>query len=448
MPPVVNTPHTPTPRQQQQEAEGDARAAAGADPQLAGATEVIDDGTPGADPAAQPRAPAAAPDGTQRPAPSVRSEYDTKRADIVARFRTSRTTEAEEARDEITDFARSGMPPEFEPPAPVAVEEPEPADQAPAAAPAAPQTVRVKVRGVETDLPLDEVIAKAQIALAADNYLDEAKGKLNEVNTLLRETRDKGPRAAQPDQHQARPNSAQTTETQSPAADGAPADPNTTDDPLTKLIETLQFGDPIEARALLQNTIAAEATKAVSTQLQADRLRDEGARSSKVLADFLGQHADIAADPMARAAVEYKVYELQVADLKALGVDPAQIQTATGAPPTPADIAMAHRWYRANGFAVKSPKDMLETATSDFLAWKGVKTPTPEPTADPATRAAPRVDITVDRTARRQAIPQQPSRTAMPQQGGNTPAAPQARDRSDIVASMAATRGKPRGKVA
>lgn len=429
-----------------QEAEAKQRAEAGIDPALnAGAIDVIDD-VAGADDAA-PRARADAPAPEPRPAPTVRNANDDKRNAIIDRFKAGRTTANAENTDDISDFTRSGMPPEFAEPVEELIEE-EAAPAAAAPAPAAPTKHKLKVRGVETELTLEEVIAQAQIALAGDDYLGEAKGKLKEVEDLIRET--KAQRGAAPEQHQPRQTPAQNDEQVTTEA----ADPqHPGEDRIAKLLETIQFGDPEEARTLLRDTIAEEATKAASgvvdARLQQDRLKDEGARTQKALTDFLADNAEIANDRKARAVIEQNMFEQQVEDIKALGIDPATIPTGHGGPPNAGDIAEAHRWYRSEGFTVKSPKDMLVTAVADYKAWKGggpAPTPTPTPAAADPTRAAPAVAITVDRAARRATAPQAPSRSAVQQRAPAPPPAP-ARDRAAIVRSMVEKRNAPRGRV-
>jgi hypothetical protein len=301
-------------------------------------------------------------------------------------------------------------------------------------------------------LPIEEVIAKAQIALASENILDEVKALKKEL--LSRTNTDQRPvqsgyqtgQPPQPGYQAGAPGTQPATEGQ-PTVSEAVVQPNQPD--LAKLIESLQFGDPAEAAALLQDTIDRRSTatvaQAVEQALQTQRLRDEGARAAKQLADFQDQHKELANDPMARAAIEYRVFELQREDLAELGVDPDQIVNPhTGVKGAPADIAMAHRWYRAQGMNVKSPKQMLEEATGSFMEWKGVAKPNATP-ATPADKAAPRVDVTVDRTARRAAIPQQPSRAAAPTRSATQQPAPQKRDSSEIVEQMKQrTKGMPR----
>lgn len=432
------------PSKADQEAEATARQAAGTNPgEGADALVTIEDG-PALDPGAAPAAQSTEPE-PQRAAPPVKSKFDDKRNDIVARFRSDRGLEADGNRDEISDFARSGMPPEFEPPAPVAEAEPEPAadpaapDPIPDNPAAAPQKYKVKVRGQEQELTLEELTAKAQIALAADTYLDEAKTRLNEVDALFRETRNKATRASQEPQHPAAPNGTQSTEQPSTAA----GDPQHPEDKMAKLVETMQFGDPEEAKTRLQDTIAGQVSEAVQSTLQRQRFQDEGARTAKVLKDFQDQHPDIAKDSKARAVIEADVVEQQLADIVALGIDPAKLRP-DGLSPTSTDIANAHRWYRNQGFKVRPPQELLETGMKNYLEWKGVAAPKP---AAPAAGAQPRVDVTVDRSARRAAIPQQPSRTVAPKQDARTQPTAQPRDRSSVVQAMANRRSLPRGKV-
>lgn len=425
-----------------QEAEAKARAETGANnaaENLAAMDVAVDEprGDPGA-PAPQKA------DPEQRKAPPVKAKFDDKRAEIINRFRSSKRNEAED-RDDISDFARSGLPPELAPPAeePEDQTEPEPAAAAPE--PDAPTKIKLKVRGQDMELSLDEVIANAQKALASDNYLDEAKSKLKEVDDLLRSTRNQAPRPGQTGEHHADPNGAPKTEQQQQTEDQDPQHPEGS---LDKLVDALQFGDREEATALLQNTIDERANRAaaqaVTQSLQSERLREEGARATKVLQDFEARHPEIANDKKARAAIESDILDYQVEDITALGVDLNRIRP-DGQPPSAGDIALAHRWYRSQGIKVRSPSEMLEKATESYLDWKGVKAPTPPNPADPGNKAAPLV-VTVDRTARRQAIPQQPGQSgAPPRDPAQT--APQPRDRSAIVHDMRAKRDAPRGRI-
>jgi hypothetical protein len=304
--------------------------------------------------------------------------------------------------------------------------------------PAAPPKHKLKVHGQEVELSLDDIIAKAQIALASENILEDAKSKHKELDSILADARNKVARVDRPAQHQG-----QQTNTQSPTGEQPdPSAPEHHEDPIAKLVETLQFGDPNEARALLQKTIADSSKQVVEQTLLNQRLRDEGARAAKVLADFEGKHPEIAKDPMARAAIEAKLLDVQTQEIIALGIDPNTLRP-DGLPPTPGDIAAAHRWYRSEGYKVTPVEHQLETAIESYRAWKGIKTENP---ADPqAGKAPPRIEVNVDREKRRAAIQQQPSQAGIQQRPAAPQPAPQPRDRSDIVAQMKErTKGYPR----
>jgi hypothetical protein len=421
-----------------QEAEAAANRAAGINPaDRAAALDTGGDGVP-QDPGT--RAAPSDPPQQQQPLPPARTAFDNKRDAIHARFRTERNAADAEAADDITAFARDGgMPQDFR----QAAGEPEPAadvvddvvaDQGNESGDPLPQprTVKLKVHGKEIEMPLEEALAKAQIAMAADNVLDEAKTRLKQVDELLAQTRDRATHAAQPN------TTANGVQSEAFQAEQQ-TDPNQGNE--RKLAEVLQFGDPEEAETLLQNTIEQRAQQIVQRQLYEQRLAEEGSRTAKVLKDFEESNKEIAADPKARAVIEQTMLDLQREDLVALGLDPNRIRQ-DGQPPTPGDIAIAHRHYRATGYGVRPPQDILQAATDAYKSWKGIKDPTP---ADPAQKGAPRIDVSVDRTARRQAIPQQPSRTSAPRTE-QAPAEPP-RDRSSIVLAEKARRAKMRGQV-
>lgn len=443
------------PSKAEQIAEGKAREEQGIPPGEAVDTTAIDDSNPGD--SGQGAAPAATAGDAQPQQPKplpAKSPLDERRDAIAKRFRADRGQETADQTDEISEFARSGMPPDFAE-ATAAPKQPADAgaDQGNAAGDdggegdgaaeptATPQTFKVKVRGVEKELTLEEMVAQAQIALASENYLDEAKARLKSAETLEAEIRAKAQQNGS--QHPGAPTAASPSEP-APTASDASQHPG---EDIAKLIETLQFGDPAEAATLFENTISkraeAKVLPAVEEALRNQRLKDEGARTAKVLKDFEDQHADLAQDPMARAAIEAKVLDLQTEDLRAIGIDPQKLPTYGNRPVTPADIANAHRFYRSEGFSVRKPLDLLEKATGDFLAWKGVENKKP---ADPAAKPKPKVDISVDRAARRQAIPQQPNRTVTPRPDAQTQRT-QPRDRSSIVGEMRAKRDAPRGRV-
>ena len=461
---TVVTPHTDTARQAEQVA--DAQKSAGANRIPAGETDLATATIGDVDSGPQPGlAPNAQPDAPQPKLPTVRSLNDEKRAAITAKWRTDRNEEATggDDADALASTVRSaGLPPEFaqqaepapqpqpepepEPEVAAAEPEPQPADSPPVENPSPQQKYKIKVRGEEKEVSHEELIALARKAAAADDYLDEAKAKLNDVNTLLRETKNRAARPAQ-GQPQADPSQTQPT--------GNPPDPmqvQPQDDPFGKLVETIQFGDPEEAKQLLQKTIGMTTAQMVQAGLQQARFRDEGARAAKTVKDFEAAHPDIAKDSKARAAIEQDIYDQQRADLDEIGVDPNTLRQ-DGLPATSADIAQAHRWFRVEQgmTSLKTPQQMLETAHDNFLEWKGIKKATPAVPTPTTPTSQPRVApvVHVDRTVRRQAIPQQPSPTATPRPAPAPAPAPQTMDgrRSSIVQAMKGQRSKLRGSV-
>jgi hypothetical protein len=269
---------------------------------------------------------------------------------------------------------------------------------------------------------------------------------LNDVNTLLRETQNRAARPAPGGEPHSPANAAQPTGTPTEPAEAQPQG-----DPFGKLIETIQFGDPEEAKQLLQKTIGMTTAQMVQAGLQQARFRDEGARAAKTIKDFEAAHPDIAKDSKARAAIEQDIYDQQRVDLEEIGVDPNTLRQ-DGLPATPADISNAHRWFRVEQgmTSLSTPQQMLEKAHDSFLEWKGIKKATPAVTTPttpttPQPRVAPVVHV--DRAARRQAIPQQPSPTAAPRPAQAPTPAPQTMDgrRSSIVQAMKSKRAVLRG---
>ena len=351
-----------------QEAEAVARVQSGAVPpgETADALDV-----PG-DVALAPAEPIARaePEAKEPPTPPTRSKFDDKRAEITARFRESRGQEPAETEEKIDDYIRAGLPPlEPEPEAEETSAENSAENSAETGAEQAasvteettPRKFKLKVNGQELELSEEELIANAQKSLATDNILDKAKSKLADIDRLEQQIRQRATQPANQDGHHADPQRA--------APELSPDLPDPQNQSVEdNLIETIQFGDPAEARQKLRNTIAAESSQVVKQELLAQRLRDEGARTAKLLKDFGEQHADIASDPNARAVIEVTTLQLQTEDLIALGLDPNQIRPDKQ-PPQPGDIAAAHRYYRAMGMSVRSPQVMLEEAVDKYQTW-------------------------------------------------------------------------------
>lgn len=389
----------------------------------------------------------------QRPTPRI----DTARNEIVARFRDRRANGQDQDDDaaEIRRFANQGLPPDMVPERQQDDPEPPEPAQAPRAAPEpepppAPRKLKLKIMGEERELTEEEVIAAAQKTLAGDHYFEESKAKLREteeglrrVNALLHEHENSGRRPAQVAPHQDDQNGTQT--------DGT--DVADQDSQFTKLTKDIVYGDPEEAGRNLQTTVEATAEaaaqRATRATIDGQRQDDEISRNRRFIAGFKEQHTDI--DEVAESMIGKSMMDLQREDLVSLaptlGIKPEQI------PSDPKAVAQWHLFYRAGGkMPVRSIEEIATQAYNGFVEWETKRGRRPaDPPADTTApeRAPPQAAkgpvVTVDRQERRMSIQQQPTRTSVPRETGNTAPAP--KSRSQVVQNMIVMRGKPRGRI-
>lgn len=423
----------------------------------AAALDVIDDfNAKHGDDNFQPRQqPKGEDDVTERSPPQPR--VDNKRNDIISRFRTNRTENMTANVDTVDDFTRSGAPPEFE-------QFREPEDDAPERTRAAQQEpepeappvrdkVKLRVNHQDLELAMEDVIAHAQKSLAADDILGNAKTKARELDDILSNARNRAVRPGPDADHQTGADRSQQPAQNESTDQEQHAEPTSDGDDYSKLVETIQYGDPDDAKTLLKDTIdrAAErsADRVVTNKLQQSRMSDEAARTGKVLHDFNEGHPELLKDPYAQSVMKQHVYQAQVKDLTELGVTMEALAASIGHNPTPGDISNAHQFYRAEGYKLKRPEQMLNDAHDHLHEWRGTKkTDGQRQPANDGTKAAPRIAVNVDREQRRQAITPAPSRTAPPQQQRQS--APQRRDpseqRASVVQMMQQKRNLARGR--
>jgi hypothetical protein len=279
----------------------------------------------------------------------------------------------------------------------------------------------IKVRGKELRLTTAELLERASKVEAADSYLAESRDLLEQAKSVR-----SGRTAADPqhpeDDNRARDDgldSDNRQETRRPGID------------LTEVVEQIQFGDPKEAAERLAQAIDQVATRQVNEGHVARLVSNDLARSKAALKAFTDANPDIAADPLASNLIENLVYSIYRDEIKALGVDEAQI------PQDPKALADWHRLYRVHGHTVSKADDVLNKAKSRFEQWRGVS---PQPAKPAPRKEAPRVAVNVDRTERRMAIPVQPSRGVAPRRD----AAPVAQEssRKSAVQEMRRARGQ------
>jgi hypothetical protein len=288
-----------------------------------------------------------------------------------------------------------------------------------------PQMITRTVRGKPVTRSIDEWLELASKVDAADSYLEEGRSLLEDAKTL------KAERAGRDRQHPDGQSSTQDDGLDATRTDG----PQHPGDDLGAVVEQIQFGDPKEAAKLLQGAIRKEAGKIADEGHQTRLFNNDLARSQKALADFKVANPELDADPLASRAIEQLMYDQYREDIIALGVvDEAQI------PSDPRTLANWHRFYKVNGHAVRSTPDLLNKAKEKFVAWRGAP-PKPPTTQQAPRREAPRVEINVDRDARRAAIPLQPTRAVAPRR--DAALTPKPTSDSDVVKAMRRARGQP-----
>ncbi len=265
--------------------------------------------------------------------------------------------------------------------------------------------------------------------------MTEAKATLNEVKALKRDLESRPSPAATPAADRA------ATEGQPiPTADATPAT-----DPFKDMAEALLYSDPDTAAVKTRGAITTEVPKIVEQILNRHRRQSELAASMERAERFQKENADIASDPIAVDTIKGMIIRKQREDLAALGIDVAKL-------PNDSEVTNAHLTFRSDprySSRIRSPDKLFDEAKTDFSKWRGVTPTTPAngkengngQVAVPVQRTTPEIQVDVNRTARRQAIPQQPSRTAVIKQV--PPAAPAPKTKSQIIAEMRKQRGQP-----
>lgn len=284
-----------------------------------------------------------------------------------------------------------------------------------------PQKRKLIIRGQEVYLTEEEILARASMVTAADSYLEEARSILNEAKTV------KAERAGQRSQHPENRSGTQDEELDAPTDGDARHPENRT----REVVEKIQFGDPEEAAAELDRLIDERADKKTDER-QIKRLMDNDlSKSQKALKDFVAANPELNGDKMAARAIEQTLYDIYEEDIVKLGV-----VDADKIPKDPQKKAEWHRFYRVHGHPVKTAAEALEEAKTRVLRWRG----NPAPAQQQQRKAPDRVDVNVNRTERRAAIPNSPSRTVSPRP--DSAAAPKATSRSDVIAGMRKARGQ------
>lgn len=356
-----------------------------------------------------------------------RSPGDIKRAEMAKRFRRNADGEGDvpfngDPNDPEMKYGKFGREPDADPEAGATVVgervDPDPVEQRKAE----PQKKKLIIRGKEIWLTDAEILARASQVEAADTYLQESKDLLAEA----RDIRNSAKRAGQDPQHPEDHTGAQDDELNLETNQDRQHP-----DELEQAIEEIQFGDPKDAAAKIRKVISRASDESADKRQLTRLIDNDLAFSQKSLKEFMDQNPDLAKDEVANVVLEKTMYDIYREDITKLGIDPAQI------PKNNNELANWHRFYRVNGSAVRTTPEALKEAKTRFDKWRGVSTNQP---ADQQ-RSKPRIDVNVDRTARREAIQSQPTRAVAPRPDA-TRQAPTTKSRSDIVMGMRKQRGQ------
>lgn len=382
----------------------------------------IDDTSAPPEPEPGPRADNAGDDDqggpSGRPKPIYMSPSDEMRANIAKRFKRDddgRVPFNGDPNDPEMLYGKHGRQ-----------DEPEP-EPAPAPAPQQqPRMITRKVRGKDVTKSEDEWLADAAKVTAADSYLEEAR----ELLEFARTTRNNRERA--PDDHH-RPDD--RSNTQDDLSDPSlSADPQHPGDELEGAIDEVRYGtDSKEAAEKLRTVIAKEADKAADQRQLQRLIGQDNTRSSNAMKAFIEKNADIANDEIASSVMAQQIFAIQREELVKAGIDESKL------PKDNDTLAKWHQFQRIHGSPVSNQEQILTKAKERLDNWRGgpPRQQQQQQRKDPA-----RVEVNVDRNARRAALPNQPTRTMAPPQARPQSQPAQRADRSDVIANMRKARGQ------
>lgn len=282
----------------------------------------------------------------------------------------------------------------------------EPAEQEPVEEPAAPERkLKLKIRGEEVELTESEVIARAQKNDAADDYLREARDLLAEAKRARREPQD-------------------------PAAPPQAETPVEKVDRLARAVEILQSGgDPVEAKALMAEEVAEQATTAAQSVVASSDYAKMSARfDNDVTSGFeaaRSEHEALMSDPISSEVVFSFNAGLQrtlIGKFLSEADEPTQNAfaqagiTAQGISSySPQDTHALYKDMALKGYPLPPPSLVVKTAAKTIAEkFPGNTQPAPAPTPEPQPQPV------LDRSARKDALVQ-PERTSIPRPTTRTP---------------------------
>lgn len=309
-------------------------------------------------------------------------------------------------------------------------------DQQEAGAPEAQQgqqpMVKVKVDGVERDVPLADLVNSYQMNSAAEDRLLKAKAIYEQAKQL---------QASRPAHEPGTPtghdDDAYHSDDQGQDDAGMPQPDEADIEALyERAAETLQLGDSREAGQALRELMSSVATQADPQEIAATaafqiRMDEENRRSDMALRQTLQENEFLATDHRLQGIGLNFMDEEMVADFQAAGATPESI--AAQIQGDPGNIRKLHQAGRAMGVQGFRPlADILPVAVDKTKGWLSQTMGAVQPAYQPQSQQVS------DRMARVQRVAPQPAQRAGP------PArpAPPRETVQDAIAEMRRMRGR------
>lgn len=220
----------------------------------------------------------------------------------------------------------------------------------------------------DAGLPEPSVVRAAQINLAAQARLDEAKRERDTQRTRKTATESGIPA----DEASTPPDETQTRRSAKPGSE------------TVDMVRDIQYGDPEEAAAKIEQYLENRLTQRETTRTAQSFVEEVQSH----IADFGRENGDLASDDVAAETVKSLMVRGIVQDLKAHGITDAE---ATQLLNNPELASKAYIGARASGYAVRPMKTILDeagsTVRSKFRMDRAAPAdPTPTPRASTPSR--------------------------------------------------------------
>jgi exonuclease VII small subunit len=311
----------------------------------------------------------------------------------------------------------------------------------------APRRMRLKVNGVEGEYDEAQVIGYAQIALASQDALNEAKTARERAKAAEEAATERLAAVERLLANHSQSTQQQPAPAQAKAEDTKPA----TDEELDEIIDQIQTGDLKDAANALRKFGAQILEKAkadlgdvrqtvaatIRQQQEESRVQHE---TQRVIDAFAAENDDLASNDMRMKVLIDETVEVMRDNLKALGVHDDTITNISrkfGVAPQVA-VGMATRMLRDKGYQLDDSAAVMRTAAKRVREGFGLTAPVVRP--QPVHAADPTPSIMAERVERKQAMAPQPRRANIAPGAEAAPVKTQEQRRADAVANMRAFR--------